>query len=254
MILVDDREGSEPLYHNLVKAGLPAELTRLEFGDLYFVGRGIGGAPLSIGIEFKTLQECVTSLRTGRLQGHQLLGMRGASPDEVPLFDHCYLLIEGETVYDAKGRLMRRTSARTAKPLGMTVAEFYKRLFVLHLCGGLNWHVAETRRDSVQWISALYHTWTDTDLDKHKSHLAIYTPPALVPLSQFRQTVGTLPGVARAFSQGAETKFGSIYRAITASTEEWASVESTDGDGKTRRLGTSNAQKVREAIHATGVR
>jgi len=249
MILVDDREGSKQLVPSLVKAGLPAVLDRLDYGDLYWVGRGQHGKPVSIAVEFKTVGECISSLRTGRLQGHQLLGMRGAAPDEPTLYDFCYLLIEGELLYDANGRLLRRSGVRSAKPLGMTIGEFYKRLHVLHLCGGLNWHVVANRRDTIQWLSSLYHVWTDTDLDKHKSHLAAYVPPSLVPLSQFRRTVGSLPGVGARVSQAAERAFGSVDKAITATVDAWADLETTDDEGKKRRLGNSVANKIKEAIH-----
>lgn len=253
MLFVDDRDGSKDVYKSLDRAKLPVDLVRLEAGDIYFVGRGVNGAPLNIGIEHKTISDAVGSLKSGRLQGHQLMMMRAAEPGEKPAFDHCWLLLEGDLIYDNKGMLQRRTAGGRHKPIGMTVDEFYKRLTVLHLCGGLNWVLCPLRRDTVHWITAFYHTLTDKDLDKHKSHLAIYQAPTLVPLSQFRSTMATLPGVSGKTSIAAERKFRnhegkpSIRRAINASVTEWATLE-TEDKGKTRKFGTSKAHKVMEAI------
>lgn len=76
MIYVDDRAGSCELAHPLQQRGLPAELTRLDFGDVAFVGRGEQDTPVWVGIEFKQLAEFVTSVRSERFQGYQLPGMR----------------------------------------------------------------------------------------------------------------------------------------------------------------------------------
>lgn len=254
MLFVDDREGSSDVFKSLDRAGLPVDLCRLDSGDIYFVGRGTKGAPLNIGIEHKTVADVVSSVKTGRLQGHQLQEMRGAAEGEKPAFDLCWLLVEGEWIYDKSGMLMRRSGAKRLKPLGMTVDELWKRLTVLHLCGGLNWLSFPHRADTVRWISAFYHALTDKDLDQHKSHLTIYTAPTLVPLSQFRRTISTLPAVAQTVSKAAELKFvnhdglPSIRRAVNASVTDWATLETSDGKGKTRKFGTSNAHKVMEAI------
>lgn len=248
MLLVDDREGSKQLYTSLEKYGLPCELTRLDFGDVCFVGRGEKGVPVNVGIEHKTIADVVTSLRNNRLSDHQLTGMRD-------LYKYCWLVIEGEPIYDGQGMLMRRVGRQKFKALGMTITEMFKRLTVLHLCAGLNWLHFHTRRDTVRWIDAIYHTFTDKDLDKHKSHLGIYEGPAIGHQSTFRRVLRPLPGVGNALLSVAEKKFvnkitgqPSITRAITASAKEWADLEMLSDKGRRVKFGNVKAEKLKESV------
>jgi ERCC4-type nuclease len=251
MIFIDMRDGSDALLPLLRKAGLPAEPAepQLEFGDVFWVGRGEKGKPVRIGVEYKTVADVVSSIRTARLQGHQLPGMRAALAGKKPLYDFAYLLIEGELNYDANGRILRRKGKRDFTPMegGFTIDELIKRLNVMHMCAGLNYVFSADKHFSVAWLAATYRTWTDTDLDKHKSHLAIYEPPTLVPVSQFVRTVRTLPSVGLAVARIAEKRFRTISAACNASVESWAELE-TVNDGKKRRFGVLNAAKVKEAI------
>lgn len=239
MLIVDDRAGSKELIHPLRRLGLDIEAARLDFGDLAWEGRGLKGQTVSIGVEFKHLRELVQALRTERLQGFQLPGMRQT-------YDHSYLLIEGEWLYDRKGQLLRRKNRRTITLEGqMSVQELLKRKHVLHLCGGLNPITTLTREDTLQEILALYHTWTDVDLDKHKSHLAIYSAPPLIPISDFRGAVKQFPGVGMRMSLAVEKHFkGSLRKAVLAGPDEWADLETVDDEGKRRHFGMKNALKV----------
>lgn len=240
LLLIDYREGSHDLVLPLQRMGLEVEETTLEFGDIAFTGRGEGGKPVSIGIEFKTFRECVASLRTERLQGHQLIGMRDA-------YDHCWLLLEGEMLYDKAGYLQRRAGKRLLKPLPgrMTVGEVLKRVIVLHLRGGLNPWVTQTRQDTLKWIEALYRVWTDKDLDAHTSHIAIYQAPPLVPVSPFRQAVSAWPTIGFRTSKAVEDRFGgSLIAAACAGRATWADIDIVDDKGRSRKLGTKDATKI----------
>ncbi len=241
MIFVDYRQGSHELVAPLQALGLPVEETTLEFGDVAFEGRGEGGKPVSIGIEFKKLGELVQALRTQRLQGYQLKGMRKA-------FDYSYLFVEGELLYDTKGGLLRRKGkGRVFTPLAgqMSVAEIWKRIYVLHLRGGLNPVWTVNRGDTLQAISALYHTWVDTDLDAHKSHLGIYNAPSLVPISEFRRAVSAWPSVGYRTSLAIEKQFGgSLKRAVNASVGTWANIQTVDDKGKARKIGMKVALQI----------
>jgi ERCC4-type nuclease len=246
VILVDPRAGSEELVTPLRKMGVEIDDThRLPFGDLVWDGRGEKGKSVSIGVEFKKLEELVAALRSERLQGYQMRGMR-------PVFDHSYLLIEGELLYDRAGALQQRRGKKKLVPLPgqMSVSELFKRVFVLHLCGGLNpiWTVC--REDTLQAILALYRTWTDKDLDQHKSHIAMYEAPPLIPISEFRRTVRTLPGIGMRASLAVEEHFkGNLWRASAASVEEWASIAVVGDGGKTKRLGTTVARRIYDFCH-----
>ena len=117
----------------------------------------------------------------------------------------------------------------------MGVGELLKRLQVLALRGGLFPIWSRVRSDSYQHIAALYRLWTDCDLDAHKSHIAIYRPPALQPISQFRTFVQSLDGISFGTSKAIEAHFkGSIKAAVNASREEWLKI-----DGIGTKLATS---------------
>ena len=220
MLLVDYRAGSDELLEPLRKMGLPAESGDIP-ADIAFEGRGEGGTPVMVGIEFKKLGELMQSLRTQRLQGHQLLKMREH-------FQFCYLLVEGELHYDKKGYLTKRAGRYKFVPLPgrMVVGELLKRLFVLHLCGGLNIVWAANRTITLSTLEALYHTWTDCDLDQHKSHIAIYQAPTLAPVSEFRAFISRIDGISLRKSLSIEKHFGgSIRRAVNAPMAEWMTID-----------------------------
>lgn len=219
MIALDDRAGSKDLYTPLRKLGLPVDLMRLDSGDVAFLGRGEGGVPVHIGIEYKKLGELITSLRDHRIVA-QAERMRGA-------FDFSYLLVEGEVLYDAAGLLLtRRRRGLVPLPGRMTVNELHKRLGVLHLRAGvmtLPW--AGSQRDTLQLILAYYRLWTDCDLDQHKSHIAIYRPPGVAPISQFRIFMQSFKGIGFEASMAIERHFaGNLERAILAPKTEWMKI------------------------------
>jgi hypothetical protein len=239
------------LLEPLRAAGLPAAEARLDSADLAFEGRGAKGTTVSVGVEFKRLDskssDLVQSLRSGRLAGLQLpkmIGPHGA-------YDYAWLLVEGDWRHDEQGRLeARRGGARGAGrylPIrgGMSAVELDKQLFTLELCGGLHMGHTTTRRDSVRFLSSLYHWWSDVALDKHTSHLAVYTPAALVQLSPFRAAACAWPGVSVRTSLAAEKLFGgSVGRASAARVKDWAELTTTDSKGQTRRFGTAHAERL----------
>jgi ERCC4-type nuclease len=228
VILVDSAIGSKDLIPDLEKAGLSPQIAQID-GDLAWVGRGEGGRELSVGVEFKKLPELVDSLRSGRLVGEQLPKMRKS-------YEFSWLLIEGELSTSRSGLLTNEKG----RPLHgkMTIWEFYERLWILYLKGGMFPWATKDRRQTVQAIRALYRLWTSKDFDQHRSHLSIYQPPAPPGATQFQCTVSTLPAVGWVAAHHAESKFnGSLRSAFAATATEWAQVVSA-----------KNAQKIAEAI------
>lgn len=229
MLFVDMRDGSNALLPALKKAGLPAEPAnpQLAFGDLFFMGRGIKGAPVSIGIEHKTIGDLVNSLRTCRLQGHQLPGMKAALVGEKPLYDFAYLVIEGEILYDKAGRLLRRKGRRDFTPMegGFTLNELIKRVNVMHMCGGLNPVWSVDRNFTIQWIGATYQCWTNKSLSDHTSHLAIYEPPTIVPLTLLQRMAALLPGIGYKKAKVVGRYFHTPLEMAKASEKDWLKIE-----------------------------
>lgn len=240
MISIDTREGSHDLIAPLAKAGLPVEPATLRFGDLFFTGRGEGGAPLAIGIEHKKLGDLVQSLNTDRLAGHQLTGM-------LQTYDRSYLIIEGEWDVDAGGRVIVPSKFRNRHtPLkGAPLASVLEsRVWTLEHRGGLRVRWTRNQKETIRYVSALYRCWTDRDLDDHKSHLAIHAPDLdralLVPVTDERRVYAAFPAISYQRSAAVEQHFPSIWAAVNAAESEWMKVE---GIGK--KLATNIVRFVR---------
>lgn len=227
MILVDYREDSKNkakhstgLWDSLKPTSLPLEQAKLDFGDLMFLGRGPEGKDVTVGIEFKKIRDLLQSVRSGRYQGHQLLGMQS--------YDFRYLLVEGEYRSDNSGLVALRAGRSLWKPAPgrMSSAELAKTIIGLPLrAGTLVWET-RSRADTVAWITNLYRSFTDKPWDDHTSHIAIYRPPTLAPISDKRITFSTLPGIGTKTSLLVEKHFrGNIRRAAKASLHEWGKIE-----------------------------
>lgn len=232
MILVDPAVGSVNLVEPLRALKLDAQLASID-ADIAFEGRGIGGSPVTIGIEYKKLGELVQSLQSQRLQGHQLYKMNAG-------FDFRWLLIEGEVLTTHDGYLARWQRKKLVKMEGsMTLTELYKRLLTLQVCGGLTPVFVDTLTNSLRFIEATYRFWTDKDQDEHKSHIAIYEPTTLVPPNQFERTVFTLPGIGLDKVRKALARFGSIRAAVNAENTAWAALGG---------IGTKTASRIVGAV------
>jgi ERCC4-type nuclease len=221
---------------------LDAELVELEFADVAFSGLGNKGAAVDIGIELKTLNDLVSSLRSGRLSGHQLPGLRAK-------YEHAWLLVEGfwkadewgnVVTYQGKGRGWRMLPGK------MRASELEKQVLTLELCGGLHVRYTNSRADTVRVIANLFHWWTDVALDHHTSHLAIHDAPTLIPISPWRQAFTKLPGVGIRMSKAVADHFeNSLRQAARASVSEWAAIQVLDeSTGKSRRLGEKVATRI----------
>ncbi len=254
MILVDSRAGSEELVKPLLKLGLPVEETQLDFGDIAFLGRGEKGKQVFIGVEHKKMPDLVSSLTSGRLQGHQLPGM-------LATYDRSWLCIEGEWQHTPDGTVhMWKARGRTKRLKGAPPAvELEKRLLCLETRGGFRVRHCPTRRDTLRFLFALYYYWTDKDLDEHKSHLAIHAPDLdeqlREPVSDFRAIVARVPGIGLQRSKAVEDICfdpakgeGSFRKLHQLTAAEWAGLQTEDTNGKLRRIGDSTARKIMEAL------
>lgn len=248
-ILLDAAVGSKSLEKPLREAGLPVVVQHLKFGDLSWTGRGVQGVPVSIGVEFKKINELITSLMDGRFQGHQLTGM-------IHTYDKRYLLIQGDFHHDALGRATRwgRHGKDTPIPGSPTAVELEKRLINLRENGGLHMRNVENTRDVVRVIESWYRYWTDKDQDEHKSHLALYEADMdkglLTPPTPFRRAIKILlPGIGFAGSKIIEDYVNGSWETLRSITEdEWAEFQMPDKNGKLKRLGRSRARSITEAL------
>jgi hypothetical protein len=246
MIFVDAASGSNTLAPLLEKAGLPiyrddeGNLPHLDYADVEFVGRGVKGEQLMIGVEVKRLTELTSDF--DRLAGHQI-------PKMNLNYAHRYLLIEGEWMQNKRGSLIRRTGRASFRPLHgqCNAMQLRKKLLTLEMCAGVHLMlVNQWGRDgswsveTVRQLTALYRWWTDDDFDQHKSHIVHYQPHGIVPMNKFQQAFAGLPGVSTKRAKPIAREFkNSLRDAACAPVERWAEIE-VDG----RRLGTKFADDM----------
>ena len=245
MLFCDNRIGSKDLADPLRKMGLEVELTRLDYADVAFEGKGNEGRPVFTGVELKKLPDLITSLRDGRLAGHQALGL-------VSSYDYRWLLAEGQYKPDKHGQLLVPNKHGWAPaPGSMTVSELEKRILTMELLGGLRVRHTQSRFGTLHFIAALYRWFTDTSMDRHTTHIVDHEPQGLIQLSDFRRAVMKWPGIGTRTSAAVEkhfmvqsTKQASIRAAANATVEEWTEITTMDRKGKPRRLGTKVAQQI----------
>ena len=84
MILIDSRTGSGELAPYISS---PKLVCHLDFADFSFSGNGPEGG-VGIGVERKGVMDLLQSMTSGRLVGHQLIGLQKE-------YDWTYLLVVG---------------------------------------------------------------------------------------------------------------------------------------------------------------
>jgi len=246
MIQIDTRAGSEqfiPLVRNL---GLEVEPCRLDFGDACFMGWGPNQALCSVGLEIKSVSDCIACVISGRFAGHQLPGL-------IRSYDHIWLLVYGICRTRADGIL---EEARYPQRGGMYFAPIGggKRLWFardleswflsMQIMGGLRVHRVGTVAEAAQWLKTLY-AWHQRE--EHKSHLAMYSSKEiysdaalLAKPSLARRIAAQLPGVGYVKSSAVAAQFKSVEEMVAAAPGDWAQI---DGIGK------QLSQRIWMAIH-----
>lgn len=244
MLLVDERIGSADLAPALADMGLPVEVTHLEFGDVAFTGRGNEDAAVEVGIELKKLPDLVTSLRDGRLSGHQVPGLCAT-------YDYRWLLIEGTFKPGDRGEVLVPQRRGIWAPLkgGMTVAELEKRVLSLQLLRGLHVRHSSARLTTLHFLASLYRWFTDRSMDDHTTHLLEHQAEGFLEVNDFRSVVKKLPHIGHKVSLAVEQYFeGSLEAAFAGTVEDWADIVTFDKQGRPKRLGRTAAQDIKRFI------
>jgi ERCC4-type nuclease len=169
MIYIDDRIGSGELLPLFTKS--KAEIKRLEYGDFMFWGNYSSG-PVPIAAERKTLGDFITSMETGRLVGHQLIGL-------VRHYRFIYLVIEGVWRYNTDQVLeVRKGGGWETYGYGKrvyTAAELEGFKNALRVSGGVMVVETSGEKDTVARIEAIYRWWSKA-WDSHKSLKQFHLP------------------------------------------------------------------------------
>lgn len=231
-ILVDSRVGSKEIGPFLSTLGLPVEEVKLDYGDFAFEGNGPNG-PVLIGVERKRLGDMLTSMRSGRLAGHQLQGL-------ISTYSPAYLLVEGifrrgqDGVLEApQGWGRGGWGPFKLGSQAFLFSEMDNFLTSLENIAGLKIRYSSSKTATAQTLQSL-HAWWGKPWDRHKSLGVIYTPPPatleMMEPSLLRKIAVQLPGVGWEKSIAVERKWRTTLDMILAEVEDW---ESLPGFGKT---------------------
>lgn len=179
-LLIDYRVGSIDLT-KYVK--VPMEVAQLKFADVSFMGYGPDDQIWSIGIERKTIRDLIGSMESGRLSGHQLIGL-------LDFYHVVYILVEG--VFRIQGGEIMVMSAKNQwMPAGgprrqhvFSYREVANYLNTLVIMGGVHLWFTNSAKDSGEWIRNTYLWWQKPWAD-HKSHLRFVDAPTMPKVMRF---------------------------------------------------------------------
>jgi len=230
MIVLDNRVGSKELLSHFPKS--LAKLGNLEYADACFLGNGPEG-PVMVGVERKALGDLLSSMQTGRLAGHQLLGL-------INSYHTVYLIVEGIWRTDPRSGLLEVRRGQGWTPFGFGKRQWMTKemdnfLNTLEVIGGVVVRTTPSMRETASLITNTYHWWSK-EWEDHKSHLAIHkgrvrqdsvllTKPSLV-----RRVSAELAGISFTRSKEVDRKFKSVKEMVAASKEDWLSIPSI-GEG-----------------------
>ena len=181
-LLIDDRTGSAELLPMLPPAVREkATVCRLDYGDAAWMGNGPDG-PVAIGVERKAIRDLVNSITTGRLSGHQLVGMQEA-------YGHSYLVVEGmwrtnpeDGVLEVWGRppVVTGMGAKLRVKPGWVPLELGSRRFMgkmvdgflntLAIMAGVKVWRTSNLRETALWVANVFNWW-QKPWDKHRGHV-----------------------------------------------------------------------------------
>ena len=192
---------------------------------------------IQIGVERKTWGDLINSFRSGRLVGHQIIGL-------LENYQKVYLICEGIIRENKKSGVIEEWRHGKWKKVDYSESERARQRFAYvpvkkHLITlanklGVEWHETADMVETARMIEVL-HEWWSEPWESHKSHVQHFvnnqtallrpTKPSW-PVSfanNFPCRVGWQKAVA------IEKHFGSVPRMIEADEGEWRKV---DGIGK----------------------
>lgn len=229
---VDRRIGSSDLYPLLQQQGAPVELDSMHYGDVYFLGQGEGGTPVPIGVERKRLNDLLSSLMSGRLNGHQLPGLLNA-------YAFSWLVVEGSYRVDPEGILLvPRRGGWVPLAHGRQrymAAALESWLLTVSLRGGLRLMFTRDEQHTARWLHALYQWWLKP-WEKHSGHLALdqampeRDAMLLTGTTLVQKVAAQLPGIGYTRAHAVSKAFPNILSLACAPVQQWRQIPGI-GDG-----------------------
>lgn len=253
--LIDYRHGSGELSAYLAMLGLPVQtpLPTLAFGDMCFLGQGADECPIPIGVERKALSDFVSSVRSGRLAGHQLTGLLNS-------YKETWIVVEGDwRIAETTGHVQTLQWVKKGKKQWVDLdthtehALMYQELeamfLTLEMKGGMRFRFTRDKMQTCRFLAGLYHWWTDKEWKAHRSHLKFHSQFAdknlLTPPTLCREWAARLPGVGYEKSALVADHFGSCATMVTAPEAEWV---------KIKGIGKKIAEEIQRVIWVAGAR
>jgi len=230
--MIDERVGSKELV-DLLDDSI---LVNLDFGDISFEGNGVDGK-IQIGIERKKWGDLVSSFRSGRLVGHQVIGL-------LENYQKVYLICEGIIRENPKTGQIDEWRHGKWKKVDYSESErakqrfayqaVWKHLITLETKLGIELRVTADMNETARMIEVL-HEWWSEPWESHKSHVQHYVnnQTALLRPSkpswpvQFAVNLPCRVGWQKAAA--IEKHFGGVPKMIEADEGEWRKV---DGIGR----------------------
>lgn len=248
MILVDPRSGAESadkpttvdrLVAYVRAIGVKCEKSSLEFADVAFEGNGPDGKIL-VGIERKTLHDCLHCIDDGRLAAHQLPGMRLMYAVRVLALEGCW------KPHDQTGNLMEsqngcnyyecRYRSRTT-----LYAKLYRYLLSVALSGVIITYPRNLYETAYNCCE-IYH-YFQKPWDQHTSLLQTQTlaiPDMRVKPPLVRRWAADIEGIGVKGSMEAEQIFRRPIVLAKATEMDWMRLP---------RVGVATAQKIVREIY-----
>lgn len=257
MISVDDRAGSAQLAPKLRSLGCEVDLTRMDFGDVSWMGTAHDGQPVSVGVEVKSITDVIACITSGRFSGHQLPGL-------LANYDHIWLLVEGSWYGRRQDGVLvyKRQGPRgdfwceMAGQRTWLARDLESWLLTNQVLAGIRVHRVANWDEAALWLKTCYN-WFQKDF--HSSHRVLYEGKHLFPEqalltkpSLARRVAAQLPGIGDVRSASVAKVMHTIEEMVMASPQEWAEIEVADRRGGAKRLGKAVATKIHQAIHRNG--
>ena len=236
MVLIDDRVGSVELAPYISS---PKCICRLQYADFAFTGSGPDGEVL-VGVERKGLMDLLQSMTSGRLSGHQLIGLKQE-------YDWVYLVVEGVWKPD-------RDTGVLLKPVGkkwgavnqgsrrFMVREVYNFIQSMQILCGVVVVQTGSRVETGKWLDAAYNWWAKP-WDKHKSHLQFHAPKQFASLQKptlVTRIAAQLDGVGWDKARKIGKRFWNVETLVDATESEFREIEG---------IGEKTAASIYEQLH-----
>lgn len=240
MLQVDDRAGSAELIPLLCRTGLEVVSSRLEYGDVSFLGFGPNQSAVCVGLEVKKIPDVLACIVSGRFAGHQLPGLVNA-------YDEVWLLVIGQWRARPQDGILEERRHGHGGGMYWTAAGGGQRLWMwrdvqswllsMQLMAGIRMAQAADEEEAVHWIKTCYN-WHQRE--EHKSHLVMYSSKELYadtamltrpPLA--RRIASELPHIGLKRSADVAARFPTVEAMMAATEKDWR--ELTVDDNK--RLG-----------------